>query len=758
MSVLRFVAARSPRRRSVTAIIVMAALLTAAAPAAGAVQRANPAQAAGALAPGHGAHSRADHHDTSGPLRDVGAAAVIDRSLKKKRDLGEVPIVADPFVADGITQAAAGTASTAASVASWDGIGVGFVGPQGNYSVRWAPPDTAGAVGLAHYVQIVNTDFAIFSKSGDVVYGPAPTNTLFAGFGGDKPHACATTNDGDGTVEYDSLADRWVISQFSRGGPPYYECIAISANNDPLGAYYRYAFVYNDFPDYPKLGVWPDAYYITFNLFRTGFVGGLACAYDRARMLQGGDANQLCFNLGTSYGSLLPADVDGPTRPPQGSPGYVVNYGSSRLNLWRFQVNWADPLNPSGQLTGPTAIGVAPFTGTCGLQGWTCVPQPGTTQRLDSLGDRLMYRLAYRNFGDHESLVVDHSVATGSGTGSGIRWYEVRNPRTTPTLFQQGTYAPDATYRWMGSAAMDGSGNLAVAYSTSSSTVRPGLRWAGRLAGDPAGQLTQGEQVLITGTGSQVGGLSRWGDYTALSVDPADDCTFWFVGQYLKADGNWNWTTRISAFRFPSCTGAPIPDYALAVSPASVSVSPGGNASYQVTVSPAGGFADNVTLSVDGLPSGASATFTPTSRSGTASWSAALAVTTTSATPPGTYPLTVKGTSGTKVRSATANLVVAAPNLAISISPSSRTIPAGSSTTYTVAITRSGSFADPVTLTLSGLPTGYTRTFSPNPATGASSTLTIRANSTRGTFTFTVTATGGGLTRTATAQIRVTKR
>jgi hypothetical protein len=754
MSVLRFAAARSPRRRSVTAVFVLAALLTTAAPVASAVQRANPAQGAAELAPGHGAHfSRADHHDTSSALRDVGAAAVIDRSVKKKRDVGEVPVVADPYVADGITQAAAGTASTAASVASWDGIGVGFVGPQGNYGVRWAPPDTAGAVGPAHYIEVVNTDFAIFSKVGDVVYGPAPTNTLFKGFGG----ACELTNDGDGTVEYDSLADRWVISQFARGGPPYYECVAISATRDPLGAYYRYSFVYQDFPDYPKLGVWPDAYYITFNLFRTGFVGGLVCAYDRARMLTGADASQQCVNLGTAYGSLLPADVDGPTPPPAGSPGYFVNYGSSRLNLWKFQVNWTTP--SASLLTGPTAIGVAPFTGTCALSGGACVPQPGTTQRLDSLGDRLMYRLAYRNVGDHESLVVDHSVATGSFTGSGIRWYEIRNPRATPTLFQQGTYAPDATYRWMGSAAMDGSGNLALAYSTSSSTVRPGLRWAGRLAGDSPGVLTQAEQVLITGTGSQVGGLSRWGDYTALSVDPADDCTFWFVGQYLKADGNWNWTTRISAFRFPTCAGPIVPNYALAVSPASVSVAPGDNANYQVTVSPAGGFADDVTLSVDGLPSGASATFTPTTRGGSTSWSSSLVVTTTvGATLPGTYVLTIKGTSGSNVRSATANLVVEAPNLAISISPSSRTIPAGSSTTYTVAITRSGGFTDPVTLALSGLPTGYTKSFSSNPATGASSTLTIRANSTRGTFTFTVTATGGGLTRTATAQIRVTKR
>jgi Big-like domain-containing protein len=264
-------------------------------------------------------------------------------------------------------------------------------------------------------------------------------------------------------------------------------------------------------------------------------------------------------NLGVAYASLLPADLDGSTLPPDGAPGYLMNIGSGSLRLWKFDVDWTTPANT--RLIGPTSLsGVASFSTAC--NGGDCIPQPGTTQKLASLGDRLMYRLAYRNFGGHESLVVNHAIKTGSfGAGpSGIRWYEVRLPGGTPAIFQQGTYAPDSTYRWMGSAAMDKFGNLAIGYSASSSTIKPSLRWAGRLAGDTAGQLPQGEGEIVTGTGVQLPSLNRWGDYTALSVDPVDDCTFWYVGQYLKANGTWNWSTRIASWSFPGCTPPPPPE------------------------------------------------------------------------------------------------------------------------------------------------------------------------------------------------------
>src|SRR5205823_7014717 len=200
----------------------------------------------------------------------------------------------------------------------------------------------------------------------------------------------------------------------------------------------------------------------------------------------------------TSYGGLLPADLDGSTAPPAGAPNDVVSFGTNSLLLWRFHTDWATPANST--LTGPTTIPVAAFSPAC-TGGGTCIPQSGTTQKLDSLADRLMYRLAYRNFGDHESLVVNHSVTAGSSVG--VRWYELRNPNGTPTVFQQGTYAPDASYRWMGSIAMDHTGDIALGYSVSSSTLRPGIRYTGRLASDPLGAMTQGEGTIVTGGGSQ---------------------------------------------------------------------------------------------------------------------------------------------------------------------------------------------------------------------------------------------------------------
>src|SRR5207253_2404460 len=283
-------------------------------------------------------------------------------------------------------------------------------------------------------------------------------------------------------------------------------CVAVSTTGDPTGSYYRYSLQYANFPDYPTLGVWPDAYYTTFNMFRNGqtFAGPEVCAYDRAKMLFGQAATQQCFTFSTSYGGLLPADLDGSAPPPSGSPNYVLGFGTNSLLLWKFHVDWTSPANSA--LTGPTTIPVASFSPACS-GGGTCIPQSGTSQKLDSLADRLMYRLAYRNFGDHESLVVNHSVTAGSSVG--VRWYELRSPGGTPSVYQQGTYAPDSSYRWLGSIAMDRNGDIALGYSTSSSSLNPGIRYTGRLAGDPLGVMTQGEGVIVSGSGSQTATLSR---------------------------------------------------------------------------------------------------------------------------------------------------------------------------------------------------------------------------------------------------------
>ncbi len=430
------------------------------------------------------------------------------------------------------------------------GVGNGDYG----FAPNAAPPDTNGAVGATQYVQWVNESFAVFNKStGSLVAGPTAGNQLFQALG--ASHPCAVNNDGDPIAQYDKANNRWVLTQFSvTGGPPFYQCVAVSTTFDATGTYNVYAFQQPNFNDYPKVGIWPDAYYVTFNIFNGNlFAGARACALQGSAMRAGLTAAQICFQLSTSFGSLLPSDLDGATAPPAGSPNYLLNFGSNSLNLWKFHVDFVTPSNST--LTGPTNIPVASFSSACG--GGSCIPQPGTSQKLDSLGDRLMYRLAYRNFttAPHESLVVNHSVFVSGRKRAevdGVRWYEIRNPGGTPTVFQQGTFSPDSTSRWMGSIAMDKVGNIAVGYSASSGSVFPSIRYTGRVPTDPPGTM-EAENILQTGNGSQTGGLNRWGDYSSLSVDPVDDCTFYYTTEYLKSSGSFNWSTRIGSFKFPGC-------------------------------------------------------------------------------------------------------------------------------------------------------------------------------------------------------------
>src|SRR5438270_6255260 len=466
------------------------------------------------------------HHDLSPPLFAMPPAR--HRVGLMERDHERLPRPPSRVTNDPVLQAQTITAAAPVPASNFDGVSNGIAG----FTVNSAPPDTNGDVGLNHYVQTVNTDFAIYNKSGTLLYGPVPINTLWGGFGG----GCQTNNDGDPTVVYDRIANRWVISQFSVSSTPYLQCVAVSQTADPTGSWYRYSFSYTAFNDYPKMGVWPDAYYVSFNMFTGGttFAGAKVCAYDRTKMLSGQAATQQCFNTSTTYGGLLPADMTGTIQPPVGSPNYVLGLGatSTTLAFWKFHVDWNTPANST--FTGPTSLTVASYTEACGATG-TCVPQSGTTQTLDSLSDRLMYRLAYRNFGDHESLVVNHSVTAGASVV--VRWYEIRTPGTTPTIFQQGTYAPDSNYRWMGSIAMDEQGNMALGFSVSGSSNHPQIPYTGRLVGDAPGTMTQGEGSIIDGTGSQTSSLSRWGDYSMMSVDPSDDCTFWYTTEYIPANG-----------------------------------------------------------------------------------------------------------------------------------------------------------------------------------------------------------------------------
>ncbi|WP_218079248.1 hypothetical protein [Anthocerotibacter panamensis] len=429
--------------------------------------------------------------------------------------------------------------------------GLNFAGVgQGDYGFtpNAAPPDTTGVVGATQYVQWVNESFAVFDKAtGALVQGPVPGNQLFTSLGG----GCASNNDGDPIVQYDKLNNRWVLTQFSVSTRPFLQCIAVSQTSDATGAYNVYAFSFGnrDFNDYPKFGIWPDGYYATYNIFarQIRFKGAQACAYDGAAMRAGTVATAQCFQLSASFGGLLPSDLDGTTPPPVGTPNYFVNFGNNRLNIWRFHADFATPANAT--FLGPTAVPVAAFSAAC--NGGTCIPQAETTQNLDSLADRLMYRLAYRNLGGVQSLLVNHSVT--ADTSVGIRWYELRIANQAPVVFQQGTYAPDATYRWMGSIAMDKVGNIGLGYSASSSTISPAIRYTGRVPSDPLGTLQTENSILVGGGSQQGSNLSRWGDYSTLSVDPVDDCTFWFTTEYLKSNGAFNWSTRIASFKFPGC-------------------------------------------------------------------------------------------------------------------------------------------------------------------------------------------------------------
>jgi hypothetical protein len=488
-------------------------------------------------------------HAVSLPLRDIPTAPRA-RALTE-RPLRVLPVGPDRAQNDPIVQS-----TTPLSLAPIAGLRIAGVG-NGDYGFtpNAAPPDTNGAAGATQYVQWVNESFAVFDKAtGAIAAGfPKTGNTIFAALGG----GCANNNDGDPITQYDKAANRWVLTQFSVSTRPYLQCVAVSTTSDATGSYNLYAFSYGtDFPDYPKLGVWPDAYYITFNIFANGqtFAGPKVCAYDRAAMLAGGPATQQCFQLGTNVHSLLPSDIDGPTAPPAGEPNVLARFdaGTNALQTWRFHVDWTNPANTT--LAGPTALGVAPFTRACG--GGTCVPQTGTRQTLDSLADRVMYRFSYRNFGGYESRLINHAVSTAivhnKAAGAGIRWYELRGAASALAVFQQGTYAPDSTYRWMGSIAQDRVGNIAVGYSASSSAIHPAVRLAARAPGDPLGTLSA-ETSVIEGAGSQLRNLSRWGDYSALTVDPVNDCTFWYTNQYLKANGTFNWSTVIASFKLPGC-------------------------------------------------------------------------------------------------------------------------------------------------------------------------------------------------------------
>lgn len=475
------------------------------------------------------------------------------------------------------------TASPAANAAFTTPLG-SFEGlsNQDNFDLlgfRVNPPDPVGAVGPNHYVEMINLAVAVYDKSGNRVMGPVSIGSLWDGF---AVPDCAEQS-GDPIVVYDQFADRWILSQFTTAGPEYFNCVAISQTADPTGAYYLYAFSTGpNFPDYPKYGLWADSYVITtrefgptveygigvYALEKNKMINGQAKARAVRFFLDGNDPNILPL-VGDG---LLPAYVDGKQKPDPLAPIPIVgtqddnaSYGATfdALNVWELDVKWRS--TPTASLKLAAQLPVAAFDSMfpCAPTSRDCLPQPGITnpaQYLDILSyrQRPTWRLAYRNFKTYEAMVTAQAVEAAPGV-AGMRWYELRRTNGSYSVYQQGTFAPgDGVHRWMGSVAMDRQGNIGMGYSVvNGTTVYPGIRYTGRLAGDPLGQMTLGEGAIVNGTGVQLTTNSRWGDYTSLNVDPFDDCTFWYVNEYYTLAGQGSspagWQTRIGSFKVPSC-------------------------------------------------------------------------------------------------------------------------------------------------------------------------------------------------------------
>lgn len=561
------------------------------------------------------------HFDESPPLRSI-APKPIPRAEDRGGSMIDPPgntlgkLEAGPQTPDRVAQTELGFGNIPAPLISFDG-------PNNISGV--SPPDPIGDVGPNHYVVMSNLFFQIFDKSGVSAFGPAANNTLWTDFGG----ACENENSGDPVVLHDQLADRWLLSQFTSAGPEFFFCVAISTSPDPTGTYFRYAIsTGSNFPDYPKAGVWDNGYYISTREFAgNNFAGIGAYAMDKQAVLNG-DPNAVIlgflappgaqpFNTGDG---LLPADLDGFTLPPAGSPNYFVGsmddggpYGAPQdaLTFWRFQADFDNPPASSFTLTETIPIAAIDTIFPCPGGGRSCIPQPGTGNLVDILSyrQRPIHRLAYRNFGSHESLVTNQSVE-GPNLVAGNRWWEIRLPGGTPVIHQEGTFSPGATdgiHRWMGSAAMDSAGNIAIGYSASDATsVFPSLRYSGRLSSDPLGSMPQGEGSIVEGSGAQTTS-QRWGDYSSLNVDPIDDCTFWYTNEYFPTSGS-DWRLRIGAFRFNECG---TPGFTLGAQDATLEICAGDPAVYDLNLGSIAEFDAPVTLIAQNLTAPATAVFAP---------------------------------------------------------------------------------------------------------------------------------------------------
>jgi hypothetical protein len=427
-------------------------------------------------------------------------------------------------------------------------LGFNFDGMNGTQAGGVIPPDTNGAVGDNQFFLVTNFAFNIYNKTtGAIEVGPLLINSIWKNFGGQ----CQSDNGGDPVVLYDKMANRWLVEQLEYT-TSYQICIAVSQTDDATGAYNLYSYTFTGLSDYPKLAIWPDGYYLAFNFFGPG--DGEPCAMDRTAMLAGTTAAMVCFNPNSSDMGFLPSDLDGSTPPPTGAPNHYIELGNSNTTLkeYDFHVDFAKPKNST--FTGPNTITVPPYTQLCGGGNGACIPEPKGGGVLDALGDRMMFRNAYRNFGDHEAMVFSHSVAPGSGSTAvaAERWYELRStpPGGSFSLYQAGTYQNKTDNYWMGSVAMDKNGDMAMGFSVDNATsMDPSIWLTGRLPTDKLGKL-EGHKVAHKGKQVQ-GNVNRWGDYSSMSVDPSDDCTFWYTQEY--SNGGYNWQSHVVSLKFSSC-------------------------------------------------------------------------------------------------------------------------------------------------------------------------------------------------------------
>jgi hypothetical protein len=535
--------------------------------------------------------------DVSLPLRELASQARIRKApLAPSQGVIEIrpergPVAKDQgYSGDGALQGDSGPRRFASPTIPAPLVTFEGLSNQDNANVfgfRVNPPDPNGEAGPNHYVEMINLVFAVYDKTGNKLLGPVDTGTLWAGFA--IPDC--TDPSGDPVVLYDQLEDRWLLSQFTTSGlsdpsRPFWNCVAISTTGDPTGSYYRYAFEtknFQFFPDYPKYGNWKKSYVLTTREFGPTVEYGIGVyALEKDKMIAGNpNARAVSFFIDGNDpdllplvgDGLLPADIDGTRQPKDDATIPIVGtqdddgpYGATfdALNIWALSIKWRS--TPVASLGLAAQLPVASFDSIfpCAPTSRDCLPQPGITnpsQYLDILSyrQRPTFRLAYRNFGTYEALVTNQSVEAAPGV-AGVRWYEIRRTGSGFSVYQQGTYAlGDGVHRWMGSIAQDAKGNMLLGYSVVNGTgVYPGIRYTGRLFGDTLGQMTLGEGVLINGSGVQTTTNSRWGDYTDMTVDPTDDCTFWYVNEYYTAAGQASstagWQTRIGSFGLPGCS------------------------------------------------------------------------------------------------------------------------------------------------------------------------------------------------------------